>query len=157
MRDYLKLYHEKLENDAEATLTESLEQVDEAIIMTAIAGAIAAGVIFRVIDGIRGSKPKVRHYIKGLITWAFSDYESGTLSVNDIRRAAYATMKEDKEIRDEFGPSSSKILSKKLLKGLKKGSKEFSELLGNAIGRIAKRAQMSKEDLDKTISTVDLS
>lgn len=156
MIDYLKLYNEKIEAEAEEQLLESLEKLDEAAIMLAIGAALAAGALFRIIDGIRGNKPKLRHYIKGIITWAFSEYENGSLSINEIRKAAYATMEEDEEIRAPFGPSSSKILSKQLLKGLKKGSREFSRILGEAIGRIATRANMSKSDLDKTIKTVDL-
>lgn len=156
MNNIYKLYHERIDNDAETQLIESVDQIDEAIILTAIAAGLAAGVIFRVIDSVRGTKPKVRHYIKGLISWAFSEYDSGTLSINAIRRAAYDTMREDNDIRDEFGQSSSKLLSKQLLKGLRKGSKEFTKILGNVIGRIAKRANMSLKDLEKTINTVDL-
>lgn len=157
--DYLKLYQEQLKQDdqkVEDQLMESLEQLDEVAILTAVGVAMAAGAIFRIIDGIRGNKPKVRHYLKGIITWAFSEYSDGTLSINAIRKAAYDTMKEDQEIEDEFGPSSSKILTRKLLKSLKKGSKSANEALGNAIGRIAKRAKMSVQELDKAIKTVDL-
>lgn len=152
MTDYIKLYEQqlKLERDTEKDLLESIERLDEFVLL-AIGAALAAGTIFRIIDSLRGNKPGIRHYIKGLITWAFGEYTDGSLSINAIRKAAYETMREDQEIEDEFGPSSSKILSKKILSGLKKGSREFATILGNAIGRIAKSAGMSESELNSTL------
>ncbi len=149
--DFLGIYNAKIYAEAQEELSEAVEQIDEVIVLTAIVAALAAGVIFRVIDGIRGNKPKVGQYIKGLIKWAIGEYSDGSLSINAIRQTAYEVMKEEQEIEKEFGPSFSKILSKKLLNGVKKGSKEFAKILGEAIGRIAKRADMSKSDLDKVI------
>jgi len=150
--NYIKLYEQKIiEDKAEAQLLESVEQLDEIVLVTAIAVGLAAGVIFRTIDGIRGSKPKIGQYLKGIVKWAFSEYHDGSLSINDIRKAAYSVMREDQKLEDEFGSGVSKILSKKVLSGLNKGSKEFATILGKAIGRIAKRAGMSKEELNKVV------
>lgn len=151
--DYIKLYNEKRELEAQEALHEAVQQLDEVIILTAIAAALAAGVIFRTIDSIRGQKPTVAQYIKGLITWAFSEYSDGSLSVNDIRKAAYDTMKEDKELEEEFGQSFSKILSKKILTAVGKGSREFAKVLGDAIGRVAIRAKMSTAELNKILQS----
>ncbi len=132
---YIKLYESQLKEDnAEECLLEGLEQLDEAILITAIA--------------IRYNKPKIRQYLMAIINWAFEEYD-GSLNINDIRKSAYDIMREDNEMRDEFSPGFSKILSKKVLSGLKKGSKEFAKILGQAIGRIAYEAKMSKEELNR--------
>jgi len=70
----------------------------------------------------------------------------------EIRKAAYEIMEEDQDTEKEFGDSSSKILSKKVLSGLEKGSREFAKILGQAIGRVAKRADMSKSEVDKLLT-----
>jgi len=150
--NYIKLYEQQIKEDkAELNLSEAIEQIDEAILIAAISVALVAGILFRIIDGIKGNKPKITHYIKGIIKWAFSEYSNGSLSINAIRKSAYEVMKEDNEFEDEFGPSFSKILSKKILNGLTKGSKEFAKILGEAIGRIAKRAGLSENELNRML------
>lgn len=142
-------YKETITEEQITYVFDNYRTMNESIILLSIAAGLAAGTIFRIIDGIRGNKPKLTQYIKGLLRWAFSEYKDGSLSINAIRQAAYDVMREDKEIEDQFGPSSSTILSKMVLNGLKKGSKEFAKILGTAIGRIAKRANMSENNLDK--------
>lgn len=152
MNSIFESYSNTITEEQITYVFDNYNRMNESIIILSIAAGLAAGTIFRIIDGIRGNKPKVSHYIKGLVKWAFSEYKDGSLSVNEIRIAAYETMREDQDIEDQFGPSSSKILSNLLLSGLKKGSKEFAKILGNAIGRIAARANMSESDVDKMLT-----
>jgi len=142
-------YNECLISEKEEQILKEIEQLDE-IIGTAIATLVISGMVLRAADVIMGNKPKLIHYLTAIFTWGSAEHQ-GSLNPLEIRKYAYENLRDAKDIEDEFGPSSSKILSKKLAKGTKSTSIKFAKILGSAIGRIAKRAGLSKLDIDKAI------
>jgi len=153
MQEIYKRYTNQIieeQNKEDELVLEMTEMVQlNEFVFTAIASILIGGIIIRVLDGFIGNKPKLIHYISALFQWATEEYD-GSINPLEIRKYAWEKFNDEKEVK-EYSNSISKQMSNALLKGVKKSPKVFSKIIGTTIGYLAKRAKLSKQDLDKII------
>lgn len=142
--------HKIYESYTEDNIVENMQQLDE-FVGTAILTILATGLVLRVADGFMGNKPKMIHYLTALVQWATGEATSDGINPLEIRKFAYQNLTDEKEDDELYGRKSSKILSRRILGAAKKGSVALAKVLGSAIGSMAKRAGLSKSDLNKII------
>jgi hypothetical protein len=134
---------------------ENYENMHEAIVTTVLATALATGVFLKMLDKAKDpkgkpNKPRTIDWIAGFLKFGMEDFD-GNVDIRDIKKYAYEGYA-DPNIVVEAEGKGSKFLLKTIKSAKKKGAKFYAKTLGKLVGRLAKRQNLSKADLDKIVS-----